>query len=618
MSGFAGVISLDGAPPDMRLLERMAQSLAFRGPDGTHIATKPGAGFCFTFLRTGPAPQCPSQPCSLDGKVWLLGDVRLDGRADLRRRLEQHGDEIAADVTDEELVLRAWRRWNEDSLPGLIGDYSFALWDAEALRLWCVRDLMGARPFFYAQAGNRLYFSNTLNTIRCAPDISSALDEHYIGDFLLEGWCPEGARTAFRDISRLPPGHVLRCSIDGLTVSRCASLAIEEPLWLEREQEYLERFHELFKRAVCERLPRGSSAIFMSGGLDSTAVAAMAIDVANGGNVSATLRAYTIDCRPLFDDKEGKLASRAAKYFGIPIDISSFGACLPFAGGADGRMSTPEPSQQPYLLHEREQYRKISGHARVIFNGYGGDGVLTGQAWPYLRYLLQRNCFGEVAKNFGGYFLKHRRFPPLRGGFRVALRRLFHDVDPMAGYPRWFAADFETELGLRERWRELRQPQPKLHRWHPEAYAALSGSYWASVLECDDAAWNCLPVQSRAPLLDLRIIRFLLRVPPVPLCMDKELLRRTMRGMLPEEIRLRPKTPLEGDPMASQVEAGIWSPFPLPTPTASVRSFVDWDEFKASLGNTSDSSWWSKVRPLLLHYWLKGVESDQRIEYSRS
>jgi asparagine synthase (glutamine-hydrolysing) len=614
MSGFAGVISLEGAPPDTKLLERMAQTLAFRGPDGTHITTKSGAGFCFTFLRTGPAPQCPSQPCSLDGNVWLLGDVRLDGRDDLRRKLEQHGDAVSDGVTDEELVLRTWRRWGEEGIAELIGDYAFALWDAEEQCLSCWRDLMGSRPFFYAQVGGHLYFSNTLNTVRCAQAISSAIDGHFIADFLLEGWCPERARTAFRDISRLPPGYALRYSNGGFSVSRCACLAIEEPLWLKREQEYVERFRALFKQAVCERLPRASSAIFLSGGLDSTAVAAMALDVLKRENVPATLQAYTIECRPLFDDDEGMLASRAAKHLGIPIDISSIGACLPFAGGADGQISTPEPSQQPYLLHEREQYRKISGYARIIFNGYGGDGILTGQAWPYVRYLLQRNRFGTVAKNFGRYFLEHRRFPPLRGGFRAVLHRFFGHTDPMTEYPAWLNADFAADFCLPERWRELRKPGAKLHPWYPDAYATLSGNYWASVQECDDAAWSRMPVQTRTPLLDLRIVRFLLRVPPVPLCMDKEMLRRTMRGMLPEEIRLRPKTPLQGDPMASQVEAGIWSPFPLPTPTASVRSFVDWDRFRASLGNTPHSSWWSKVRPLLLHYWLKGIESDQRIE----
>ncbi|HLZ91158.1 MAG TPA: hypothetical protein VKQ28_05540 [Candidatus Acidoferrum sp.] len=169
MSGFAAIISLGDAPPDQRTLERMAQTLAFRGPDGTHIATKPGAGFCFTFLRTGPAPQCPSQPCSLDGRVWLLGDVRLDGRDDLRRKLEQRGDEFDGDVTDEELVLRAWRRWEKASLPELIGDYSFALWDEETRQLWCACDLMRARPFFYAQSGGlwRRPRSVALEVSRC-------------------------------------------------------------------------------------------------------------------------------------------------------------------------------------------------------------------------------------------------------------------------------------------------------------------------------------------------------------------------------------------------------------------------------------------------------------------
>src|SRR5712664_2026413 len=131
MSGFAGVVSLDAAPPDALLLERMAEALAFRGPDGTHITTKPGAGFCFTFLRTGPAPQCPSQPCSLDGRIWLLGDVRLDGREDLRRKLEQHGEKVDDDSTDEELVLRTWRLWGENGIAELIGDYAFALCDVE-------------------------------------------------------------------------------------------------------------------------------------------------------------------------------------------------------------------------------------------------------------------------------------------------------------------------------------------------------------------------------------------------------------------------------------------------------------------------------------------------------
>src|SRR5713101_9398447 len=121
MSGFAGMVSLSGALPDPRLLDCMAGILAFRGPQGTHISMQTGAGFCFTFLRTGPAPQTSSQPCSLNGRVWLLGDVRLDGREELRHRLEQKGESIPAGVTDEELVLHTWGQWGEAGLVQLIG-----------------------------------------------------------------------------------------------------------------------------------------------------------------------------------------------------------------------------------------------------------------------------------------------------------------------------------------------------------------------------------------------------------------------------------------------------------------------------------------------------------------
>ena len=105
MSGFAGIICTAGNTPDPGLLERMAGGLEFRGPDATQIWSRGSAGFCFTILRTGPAPQSSEQPCTLDGRVWLLGDVRLDGREDLRGQLEKSDEPISAEATDEELFF---------------------------------------------------------------------------------------------------------------------------------------------------------------------------------------------------------------------------------------------------------------------------------------------------------------------------------------------------------------------------------------------------------------------------------------------------------------------------------------------------------------------------------
>ena len=117
MSGFTGMVCPDGVSPDPYRPERMAAGLMFLGPDATEIWSQPGAGFCFTLLRSGPAPQSSEQPCSMDGRVWLLGDVRLDGREDLRRELEQRQESVTLNATDEELILRAWRQWNEEGLP---------------------------------------------------------------------------------------------------------------------------------------------------------------------------------------------------------------------------------------------------------------------------------------------------------------------------------------------------------------------------------------------------------------------------------------------------------------------------------------------------------------------
>jgi len=107
------------------------------------------------------------------------------------------------------------------------------------------------------------------------------------------------------------------------------------------------------------------------------------------------------------------------------------------------------------------------------------------------------------------------------------------------------------------------------------------------------------------------LLQFLLRVPPVPLCIDKELLRRAMTGLLPEEVRLRPKAPLAGDPLTIQVGSGKWSPLPLPEPTASARFFVDWNEV---LADGSAACLWRDLRPLLLNQWLKGVEKSGDIQ----
>jgi asparagine synthase (glutamine-hydrolysing) len=605
MSGFAGMICPSGVTPDRNLLERMATRLGFRGPDATQVWSQAGAGFCFTRFASGPAPQSTEQPCSLDGRVWFLGDVRLDGRQDLRRELEQSGESVAIDATDEELILRAWRLWREEGLARLIGDLSFALWDTATRELLCLRDLMGLHPFFFASFEGWFFFSNTLEVLRLAPGVTSTLDPQFIGDFLLQAWSPDASRTVYKDVRRLPPGYRLKYSEERLCVRRYTELAVEEPLWLKRPEEYIECFQSLLEQTVRDRLPQGPCAIFLSGGLDSSSVAAVATKIVRNCGAPGALRAYTVDGRPLFKDEEGILASRMAQHLGMEIQIASLASCPPYEGWGRREQRTPEPIHDPFLALSHLQFRQVASQARVALTGYGGDDVLTGQAWPYLVYLLRRWRFGTIAKAFGSYFLRHGHIPPLRGGFRTRLRQWMGRAEASAEFPPWLEPRFVEQQHLRERWLELQRSPEPAHPLHPIAYAGLSSESVSSINETDDAAWTGVPVKSRAPLLDQRMLRFLLRVPPMPWCMEKELLRRSMRGMVPEEIRSRPKTPLPVEPTDCFVDSERWSPLPLPKPPAELCTYVDWEKVGATLGTARGSTLRASLCPVSLSYWLK-------------
>src|SRR5258707_7708811 len=216
MSGYAGIIRIGATEAataeDARRIGRMAATIGFRGPDGSQTWHHVDVHFCFSFLKTGPAPQAAAQPCSLDGCVWLLGDVRLDGREDLIRRFAQRGEKLASAVTDEELVLHVVHAFGESGVAELDGDYSIVLWDSAKKRLLGFRDLTGSKPFFYFAGEGVLCVSNTMDALRGSAGFDGAVGENFLAGYLLTGWCPGGERTIYRQIWGVGPGAGLAFS----------------------------------------------------------------------------------------------------------------------------------------------------------------------------------------------------------------------------------------------------------------------------------------------------------------------------------------------------------------------------------------------------------------------
>jgi len=313
VSGFAGIIRLESGVEstevDSRAIEQMARAIAFRGPDALQQTLQPGASFAFSLLTTGPTPQESSQPCTLDGETWFLGEARCDGREELKRQLEQLGLQIADRTTSEQFVLHAFSKFGESGLPELHGDFSFALWNPRQRKIIAYRDLTGQRPFFYSSQSGVLVFSNTMQAVLSTSSASRELDEEFIADFLLGYPYRNPSRTVYRDIRRLPPGHVLEFSMTGFSVRRIANTPVEDVLVLKHDEEYVEEFRRLFTQAVRDQLPPIDTTILLSGGLDSTTLAACAVALRKqttpGSDLS--LRALSVDSRPVVKDTESDL-----------------------------------------------------------------------------------------------------------------------------------------------------------------------------------------------------------------------------------------------------------------------------------------------------------------------
>ena len=152
------------------------------------------------------------------------------------------------------------------------------------------------------------------------------------------------------------------------------------------------------------------------------------------------------------------------------------------------------------------------------------------------------------------------------------------------------------------------------HPTHPDAYERLHSGYWANVLEEEDAGWTRVHLETRAPLLDLRLLKFLLRLPPVPWCVHKEIMRQSMRELLPVEILRRPKTPLMLDLLEAVQKQSGWRPEIEKKPPQTMAEFVKWSSWLATLENPKGLLTWENLYPLFLSRWLKGIENEGGIQ----
>ncbi len=608
MSGIVGIVHFDRAPIDQHVLGQMTASLAFRGPDAQETWIDGHVGFGHTLLKTTDESEHESQPCTLDGKLWIVADARVDARRHLVPQLRAHGHRnLSPDATDVELILRAYQTWDESCVEHLLGDFAFAIWDSPRQRLFCARDHLGVKPFFYARIGETLIFSNTLDCVRQHPAVSDRLNDLAIADFLLFDLNQDPATTTFADILRIPPAHSATWSSDATELRSYWTLPIDEPVYFRDDDDYVDRFSELLEQAVDDRLRTKKVGVFMSGGLDSPALAATASRILWWRSSDSEVRAFTtvIDG---FDGDERYYAGLVAEHLGIPINFRDLTGRMFDPNWEVNAFHTPEPVASPVNFpSDWEQYRAMAQHSRVWFYGEGPDNALRHEWRLHFSDLVRRRKFARLVKSGWESVIRSRRVPFVSRLSRQ-LRTLWNRQSEWPSFPEWLNPDFSRRLGLRQRWAEYERVSSSPHPYRSEAYRYVEGVPWHDLFSRFDPEVTGVAAEARHPFLDLRLLRYMLAVPVIPWCREKYLVRRAMQRLLPAKVLRRPKSPLRGDSQwedARRLGMKKLEPLPGLEPYVNVKGVPD-------RAGQDMINFWVDFRPRALNYWLRNLESRAR------
>ncbi|HXB68844.1 MAG TPA: asparagine synthase-related protein [Candidatus Acidoferrales bacterium] len=602
MSGIAGIIHFDGRPADRGLIESMTASLAFRGPDGRHVWTGGSAALGHALHKTTFEAESERQPASLNGQgvdaqVWITADARIDAREDLARELGLAPSALAR--PDCELILHAYARWGEACVDHLLGDFAFAIWDARSRKLFCARDHFGIKPFYYAHIAGTFIFSNTLNCIRLHPAVSGQLNELAIADFLLFDFNQDMATTTFADIHRLPPAHTLVATVDGVSVRRHWTLPEVERIRYRRTHDYVEHFRSLLETATADRLRTKRAAVWMSGGLDSPAIAAFA----RKARPETEIHAQTLVYDWLIPDDERHFAGLVAGSLGIPIDFTPVDGDRPYDG--NGSFGTPEPCHAP--LWQPNNCKRVAAKTPVMLTGLGADPLLC--VSPLLSWkAVQAIPPIHTALHLTRYMWEFRSVPKIR--LRSTLLHVLGRRSPrQMELPAWLNADFVRRCRLVERAAAYGLTDP-INELRPAARTSLRSASWQAHFEAHDAARVDAAVDQRHPFFDMRLVRYLMAIPELPYSVDKYLLRLALRGLLPEPVRTRPKTPLRGDPFQAAFQRHGLGLAQRIQPQGRLYDFVDSRAIPVLTRAASVERLWVDTRVISLNGWLETKEKS--------
>jgi asparagine synthase (glutamine-hydrolysing) len=576
MCGICGIVDYSGEPISEGTLRAMTETLSHRGPDDQGIYVRGAVGVGHRRLSILDLSAAGHQPMEskADGLV-LVYNGELYNFPTLRSLLEQEGVAFSSSG-DTEVLLKAFAQWGPATFSRFNGMFAFAVWEAKAKTLHLVRDRFGIKPLYYYRVGSGLVFGSEMKAILASGRVSRSLNWGALHEYLYYG-NPLGENTFFEGLTELLPGHCLTLSPGGLRVSPYWSVENIQPVADDlavATQTVRQRLDDAVAAHLISDVPVG---VFLSGGIDSSAITALASKHYQGrlqtfsvgfdfdGGVHELDKARSVADRFQTDHHELHISGQE-----MPAVIEKLVRCHdePFADAANIPL---------YLLCER-----LKGSVKVILQGDGGDEIFAGyRRYNALAHARFWRCVSAIASVLaplcpkGPAYWRGMRFLQAMGHGDPAMRMALLMTQEARRDPPTRVLSAEAAQRLQsydpfESYRGLQTKLAGLDTVQRMLYVDCVNLLPSQFLEKVDKSTMAHSIEVRVPFLDVALTEYAMGLPSdmkVRSFQKKWILRRALRGVVPDEILDGKKTgfgvPYQywlREPMADYMRAVLLDP----------------------------------------------------------
>ena len=466
---------------------------------------------------------------SQDRELSIVYNGAIYNYLELRRELIGLGHPIQS-YSDTEVILYAYRQWGEACLQRFLGMFAFAIWDSSRKELFCARDRIGIKPFYYAVSDGKLVFASEIKAILATGAVPREANPEGLKDYLTFQFCL-GEKTLFRHIRKLEPGYALRAKV------RDGQLQIQPFQYWDLHYEIDEQHDEKWFSDQLAGLIEDSTRIHLrsdvslgahlSGGLDSSVVVCLAANLLRGEQIKTFTGAFPEG--PQFDETGYAKAVAAfadTSYNEIYIDGGELPDVLPKL-----MYVMDEPVAGPGVIPQYYVSQLAAQHVKVVLGGQGGDELFVGYARYLVSYLekcLSGAIFETAHDQQYAVTLESivpnlpllKTYKPMlsalwsEGLFDDSDRRYFKLIDRSGGMNHLFSP--EVTGGTYDPFEPYAEifNRADLHSLiNQMTYFDLKGSLPA-LLHVEDRTSMAASIESRVPLLDHRIVEFMATIPP--------------------------------------------------------------------------------------------------------